>query len=444
MDHNIINKKYSAAIITLGCRVNQYESRVIYEKLIEKGIVLKESNEICDLYIINTCAVTAESERKSRQLIRRCKLLNKNAVIAVLGCSSQLDIQKITDMKAADIIGGSRDKTRLAVVALDILFNGIKPDVPIVLDGTFDLFCNYIKTEKITGFDRVRSYIKIEDGCNGACSYCVIPKIRGEVILRPQNDIISEIQVLASKKCREVVLTGIETAAYGKELDILIKKINSIENIERIRLGSMDPAFLRNEFIDSVFDNEHFMPHFHISLQSGSNTTLGAMKRKYNADTAYSYLEYIKKKISSVMLSTDIICGFPGESEQDFNLTLEFIKNIKFLHIHNFIFSPRPKTEAYNMKNKISESEKKARAEELVKIQEKIKFELLSDIVNKNKPVKVLIEKHENGYLYGHSENFCEYKIKTDKNNIDMKGVIIPVLPDSHDGNIITGFDNAK
>lgn len=434
--------KTTAALYTLGCKVNQYESRAMAERLESFGVEI-HSGGVCDIYIINTCAVTAESDRKARQIIRRCITRNPNAVVAVCGCSSQLHRAQITAIEGVDIVCGSSDKYTAADKAYELALLKKEygsPENKYGIDSAENTFYTngaYDCGMTVTGFDRVRAYVKIEDGCNSHCAYCIIPKVRGPVRSRLPADIIKEIEILTDSGCREVVLTGIETSAYGYGLTGLLRSVDTIGAIDRIRLGSLDPAFLNNTFADEIAALKHFMPHLHVSVQSGCSRTLAVMRRKYNAETALKNLCYIKKLIPEMRFSADIIVGFPGETEEDFAETLLFAEKAGFLHIHIFTYSKRPGTEAAEMTNQISEEQKNERAVKLASLQSVIKKELLDCTVKEGKHALVLFESYKDGKISGHAEDFTEYIAAGD---INLHGQIHKVKPLSHDGNTISGL----
>lgn len=436
------DNKITAVLYTLGCKVNQYESRAMAERLENFGVEIHNGG-VCDIYIINTCAVTAESDRKARQIIRRCIARNPNAVVAVCGCSSQLHREQINAMDGVDIVCGSSDKYIAADKAYELALIKKEYRSPenkygiTSAENTFNTAGTYDCGLTVTGFDRVRAYVKIEDGCNARCAYCIIPKVRGPVRSRLPEDIMKEISTLADSGCREVVLTGIETSAYGYGLTGLLRSVDSMNGIDRIRLGSMDPSFLNNSFADEIAMMKHFMPHLHVSVQSGSSRTLAAMRRKYNAETALKNLCYIKKLIPEMRYSADIIVGFPGETEEDFAETLLFAEKAGFLHIHIFTYSKRPGTEAAEMVNQISDEQKNERALKLASLQSDIKKELLDFTVKEAKPALVLFESYKDGKISGHAEDFTEYITVGD---INLHGQIHKVKPLSHNGNIISGL----
>jgi len=408
--------------MTLGCKVNQYESEVIKEKLENLGYTFTDFKSGCDLYIIHTCAVTNESSRKSCQIIRRAVKANPNAVIAVLGCQSQLAAGMISDIDGVDIICGNYNKLMIIDLISELTDKKIKAKKPIILKKTFQPDDNFEPME-IKRFGRTRAYIKIQDGCNSNCAYCIIPKIRGNIRMKPADEVIREAFRLVHNGCKEIVLIGIETSSY-KNLTELVGELQRIHGLERIRLGSLDPSFMRPNITDELMSHSKFTPHFHLSMQSGSDKILRAMRRKYNTATALRNIEYIKSVNSSVNFTTDIMTGFPGESELDFNATVEFTKIVEFLHIHIFTYSIRPGTDAADMPDQISEPEKIRRASVLAEIQNNIKRSIYEK-VNTN-PLSVLVETYENNILFGHTPNFLEIEAISP---VDMRDKIITVKP---------------
>ncbi len=433
---NDFNAIRYAKIITLGCRVNQYESRALAEALEKYNIVSvspdeKDASFPIDFCIVNTCAVTAESDRKSRQMVRRLHRQHPNAPIIVMGCSSQLQSALFVNLDGVCLVAGCRNKTTIAahIASLDYRHNSS----PLIAESTFSSDAPLCDSP-ITAFDRIRAYVKIEDGCNGNCAYCIIKKARGEVVSREEREIIDEIKVLAKNGCKEVVLTGIETAAYSHGLASLLKKVDSIDGIERIRLGSMDPAAIKQDFIDEISDCRHFMPHLHLSLQSGCSRTLKTMRRKYNADQAMKAVISFRNAFPGANLSADIICGFPGETDEDFCETLDFCKKAKLLHTHIFTYSIRPDTEAASMPDQIDEGIKNARSGDLSRLQTDIKKAILDNYIENVRSDTVLIETFSNGTAHGHTGSFIECEIKCD---CDLRGKIVKTKPVSHDGNTV-------
>ena len=342
----------TACIYTLGCKVNQYESEAIAELLESEGISVLPSSTICDAYIINTCTVTAESDRKARQFIRRAISKNPNAYIIVTGCLAQSSPEDIAKIDGVDFICGNGEKLLAAKRLIEYFNSKKKKDSPEIYvsninDASFE-------DMSINKFDRTRAYVKIEDGCENRCSYCIIPSARGKVRSKAPQSIIAEVESLAKNGCKEVVLTGIETASYGKDLgDIslaeLLCRVDKIDGIERVRLGSLDPSLITPAFVNKISTLRSLAPHFHLSLQSGSSRILALMRRKYNADMAMRAIELLRENLPHVCLTTDVIVGFPQESEEDFNETAEFLKKARFLTVHIFPYSSRKGTEAAKM-----------------------------------------------------------------------------------------------
>ena len=412
-----MNKEIKACIITLGCRVNQYESDAIMQELATLGVTVCTQGETADIYVINTCTVTGESDRKSRQLIRRCINKNPNAVIIVTGCFAQVNPDTVMSIEGVDFVCGNNAKSLIARKALELYESKSEPQCYMP-----DIFASAFDTMRVGApMTRTRAFIKIEDGCDSRCAYCIIPKARGNVRSNPREYVIDEVKNIAAQGCREVVLTGIETAAYGKDfkngytLGDLLTEINGIDGIDRIRLGSLDPAAVTREFVDKIKCLDKVMNHFHISMQSGCTRTLNMMKRKYNVDMARKNLDYLREQIPGTMLSADVITGFPGENDADFNDTYRFFEYERFLHLHIFPYSKRKGTVAAEMPGQVDEAVKKERLYALTSLQEKIKEDLHREFIKKCGEVSVLFENTVDGYACGHAPNFMEVRAKADK-----------------------------
>ena len=293
------NCKGTVGILTLGCKVNQYESEAIGELFEARGFCVRSASLPCDVYVINTCTVTAESDRKARQMIRRAIAKNPDARVLVTGCLGQVSPESLAAIEGVDYVSGNVNKTRLPEIAEELLLSG-KTASPRVEVGDVTRAC--FEPMQIRRFDRTRAYIKIEDGCESHCTYCIIPSARGVIRSKPMNEVIAEVEALTKDGCREVVLTGIETASYGKDLKdgttlaSLMREVDKIEGISRIRLGSLDPFNVTADFVDEISKLRHVMPHFHISMQSGCTKTLNSMKRKYTAERAEESINYLKEK----------------------------------------------------------------------------------------------------------------------------------------------------
>ncbi len=432
--------KYTVSISTLGCKVNQYESEAIAEALEEKGFEILKGSQICDAYIINTCTVTAESDRKARQMIRRMTARNPKAYILVTGCYSQLSPEAVAAISGVDYVCGSSNKMSV-VDKLCGLIGCEKPQsaeisVPLLDGAKFE--CMSIKK-----FDRTRAYVKIEDGCESKCTYCTIPAARGHIRSKQFDDVINEVKELIRGGCYEVVLTGIETGSYGEDLpdghDLasLLCEIDKLEGIGRVRLGSLDPTVIKPDFAAKIKDLRSLAPHFHLSLQSGSDKILAAMKRKYNSRQAMQSIEILRNSIPNVKFTTDIITGFPGETDEDFGASCDFVKKAGFLMVHAFPYSKRKGTPAAEMKDQISEDVKKQRVHTLTEICREVRSAMLDDLVSKGSPVEVLFESYGGEYVCGHTADFIEVKVKSNK---EMHGILALVKPISHDTNTCEGI----
>lgn len=384
---------------TLGCRVNQYESRAIAELFVKQGYTLVEFGKECDVCVVNTCAVTAESERKSAQMIRRAGRLAKD--VRVCGCFTErnTDFTKSLPFTARQV--GCVGKTSLAEIT------------PLYTEKGFELA--EIATTDINGeksFSSARAFVKIQDGCAGKCTYCIIPSLRGPSRSRPVDAIVAEVERLVADGCKEIVLTGIETAAYNYEpLYKLLQRVSTVKGLERLRLGSLDPNALNAHFIDTVSGIPIVMPHFHISLQSGCDRILKLMHRPYTATDAKKRILTLKAAVPNVQLSADIICSFPTESFEELKETVDFLKEIGFSHIHAFSYSKRPGTPAADMEGQIPEDEKKRRMHYFLAECGQMEAEIRAARIGSADTV--LIEKAENGLAVGHTEDFLEAKIKT-------------------------------
>ena len=408
----MLQMKPTVGIYTLGCKVNQYESEAIAELFEKRGFCLQSPSSLCDVYVINTCTVTAESDRKACQFIRRAIHKNPNAYILVTGCLSQVSPMKVAAIDGVDCIFGNASKLSVVEAAEKLILQGKKNDVPDIHSSSPDAFG--FESMEITKFDRTRAYVKIEDGCESHCTYCIIPKARGRIRSKPLSSVLQEVCTLTKNGCREVVLTGIETGSFGKDLENvsladLLEGVDAIPHVGRIRLGSLDPTVMKRDFVNRIAPLFSLAPHFHLSMQSGSDRILALMKRKYNASMALEGIERLRSAIPNVQFTTDMIVGFPGETEEDFQKTLEFARKAKFLMIHVFPYSPREGTPAKEMEGQIPEATKRTRVKRLIEEAQSIRKEILASYVNTRE--EVLFETYENGYMKGHTKSFVEVRV---------------------------------
>ena len=402
------HSRATVGIYTLGCKVNQYESEAIAEGLVSRGFSVVPFSQVCDAYIINTCTVTAESDRKARQLIRRAIKNNSAAYVLVTGCMAEVFSDKLAKIEGIDYICGNGEKMQVIGALEALLAKGCKNKAPEISISPLDSF----EEMNITKFDRTRAYIKIEDGCENRCTYCIIPEARGKVRSKTPEDVLSEVHALTEGGCREVVLTGIETASYGRDFENgyrladLLEEVDKISDIGRVRLGSLDPSLMKQDFVDRIAKLKSLTPHFHLSMQSGSDKILALMKRKYNRKMALEGMERLRAAMPGVQFTTDIIVGFPGETEEDFALTVDFAKKAKFLMIHVFPYSERRGTVAATLPGRVPEEIRHQRVRELSAVQAEIQKEILDAYTDT--AVDVLFETYSEGVMTGHTATFVE------------------------------------
>ncbi|MBQ2256275.1 MAG: tRNA (N(6)-L-threonylcarbamoyladenosine(37)-C(2))-methylthiotransferase MtaB [Clostridia bacterium] len=407
----------TVGVATLGCKVNQYESRAIEEALESRGYQICPHEAVCDAYVVNTCTVTAESDRKCRQLIRRLISQNPAAFVVVTGCFAQADPEGAA-LEGVDAVIGNEQKMRVAEIVDELLRQGCKNENALIeVSEIKEARC--FEPMHITSFDRTRTYVKIEDGCDSHCTYCAIRGARGPVRSKPLPEVLEQVRVLIDNGCAEIVLTGIETASWGKDLQEgdfgdLLCAVDALPGIGRVRLGSLDPAQIRPKFVEKIAALPSLAPHFHLSLQSGSSRVLAAMKRKYNREQAMDALSLLREHIPGVQFTTDVIVGFPGETEEDFEQTLDFIRKARFLQIHAFPYSGRKNTPAIRLPGQVPMQVRRERLHVLQKVQNEIRAQLLTEILESSPCKQVLFETDHDGYAIGHTPEFIEVKVSTD------------------------------
>lgn len=402
-----------AVVFTLGCKVNSCESAVLLTLLKEKGYEVSSELGFADLYIINTCAVTSEAEKKSRQAVARVKKFNKNAKIIVTGCASQNCPSAFLEKEGVYLVTGTMQKQKI----IDLLENS-----GVFISDTDDLSNSVIPENN----DRTRTFIKIQDGCNNFCSYCIIPYLRGRSRSKTIKDILFE---LSNVKTQEVVLTAINLTAFNDNGKTLVDLINELSNFNfRIRLGSLEENIITEEFLIALSKLKDFAEHFHLSLQSGSQKVLKDMNRRYTPQEFYSSVKLIRKYFPLASITTDIIVGFPTESEENFNETINFSKNVEFSDIHPFIFSARKGTVAYNLKDLPSEV-KKRRLDALIELKKQLK----SSFIYKNleKTNSVVCEEYVGDYTVGYTGNYLKAYIK---GKIDLIKYKVKIIAPYNDG----------
>lgn len=396
----------SVGILTLGCKVNTYESEYIVHILKEHGYIIKEFDDICDVYIINTCTVTNTSDVKSRKMIRQAIKRNKDACIVAMGCF--IEANKDYVLPGLDIVIGNKDKSKI-VELLDEYFSKkeeirrLYKDLPTKFE---DMYINEFP-------GRTRAFVKIQDGCENFCSYCIIPFVRGKCRSKDPDMVIKEIKDLVNHGYQEVVLTGIHTGNYGVDLEInfaeLLRRIVKIEGLARLRISSIEITELTDEVLEVIKENPVIVNHLHIPLQAGSNHVLSLMNRKYDLDYYFNKIKEIREVRPNIAITTDVIVGFPGESEEDFLETIDTCKKVGFTKIHVFPYSERKGTKAMELPDHIEPSVKKERARRLLLVSKELECSYYASFVGSE--VTVLVEEEKDGKSYGHTDNYLHVEI---------------------------------
>lgn len=408
-------EKKKVAFFTLGCKVNQYETNGMIQQFKNNGYEIVEFDEKADIYIINTCTVTNMSDRKSRQFLRQAKKNNPEAIVVACGCYVQVAKDEIEKIPEIDLTVGTNEKINIVKYIEDYFsYNENKIELDDVLHDP-----KYGDFGAVTYTEKTRAVIKIQDGCDRFCSYCIIPYARGRVRSRKPENVIEEIKEISQNGIKEVVLTGIHIASYGKdfkekfELIDLLEKINEIDGIERIRLGSIEPLIITDEFINRLTKLDKICHHFHLSLQSGCSETLKRMNRRYTIEEFKEIVSRLRNAYNDVILTTDIIVGFPDETEEEFNKTYENLKEINFYKMHIFKYSPRKGTKAAVMKNQINGDIKEKRSKVLLNLSDENETKYLDSYIGKE--VEVLFEEKDDEYYKGHTSNYIMVKSKSEK-----------------------------
>lgn len=396
------------------------------EQFIDNNYEIVNFEEFADVYIINTCTVTNMSDRKSRQIIRRAKQINPNSILVATGCYAQTakeELEKITDI---DLIVGNTEKKDIVKIVEEYRDNKNRERVKM---SDINKQKEFVDFGSVTYTEKTRAVIKVQDGCNNFCSYCIIPYAKGRVRSRKLESVVKEITEIAAKGIKEVVITGIHVASYGIDFDNntrlidLLEAIQKIDGIKRIRLGSLEPNIITEEFVNRLKKVTKMCDHFHLSLQSGCDETLKRMNRKYTAETFEKEVNLLRKTFPDVALTTDVIVGFPGETEEEFNETYKYLSKIRFTKLHVFKYSPRKGTVAAKMKNQIDSTVKAKRSHKLIELSNECEIEFLDRYVGKE--LKVLFEKQDGEYIKGHTTNYLVVKAKETELENQIKDVKI-------------------
>jgi len=419
---NIKNTK--VAFLTLGCKVNSYETEAMQALLLAAGAVLVEFQEVADIYVVNTCSVTNMADRKSRQMLHRAKKKNPEAIVVAAGCYAQTAEESVMKENGIDVVIGNNQKKQIVEI-LENFMAGVENKRLEIGKET-----EYEELSLDTQVEHTRAYIKIQDGCNQFCSYCIIPYARGRIRSRNPQDVVEEVKRLAQNGYQEIVLTGIHLSSYGKTsyektisedkqpLLELIQEINGVEGIKRIRLGSLEPRIITEKFVKTLVECKKVCPHFHLSLQSGSDTVLARMNRKYTTEEYASSVELLKNYYEAPAITTDIIVGFPKETEEEFLETMEFAKCIGFSKIHVFKYSRRKGTVADKMSGQVDEQVKQSRSDRLMALETELGEAYREQFLGKEEQVLFEEAAVVDGEVcqVGYNERYVRIAVKTTEN----------------------------
>lgn len=402
-----------AAFYTLGCKVNQYETEAMSELFLQAGYEICDFDSYADVYVINTCTVTAMSDRKSRQIIRRAKKHNPDAIVIVTGCYAQTNPDALLKLCEVNLVLGNTGRSKIVELA-----ESISADAHISAVNDIMKQHSFENIPIKSYHERTRAYIKIQEGCNQFCSYCIIPYARGPIRSRDIEEVLEQTKILAGNGYSEVIFTGIHIASYGLDtgrplLAALLEKADRIEGIKRIRLSSIEPMTLNDEFVNSIRKSQKLCHHFHLSLQSGCDETLKRMNRKYTTDEYEQIVLGLRKNYPDVAITTDIMTGFPGETDEEFKRTVEFVKRISFADAHIFQYSQREGTVAAKRPDQIPPEVKEKRSKVLISLCEKSRDEFISSFIGEG--LEVLFEQRRNdGYFEGKTSNYITVAVKCD------------------------------
>lgn len=411
----------SVAFCTLGCKVNQYETEAMLELFLNAGYTEADFDDFADVYVVNTCTVTAMSDRKSRQMIRRAKRLNPDAFLIVCGCYAQTAPESVAKIDGVDLVLGTQDRDKIVTLAE----KGVKECAVRGISRTHNFENLHIDTRA----HRLRAQVKIQEGCNQFCTYCIIPYARGPIRSRPVSEILDESRRLIAAGFCEITYVGIHVASYGldtRECDLadLLARLDTLEGIRRIRLSSIEPMYLDESFCEKIKDCKRLCPHFHLSLQSGCDATLARMNRRYTTAQYKGITDDLRAHFPDCAITTDIMTGFPGETDEEFNQTAEFVKQIGFADAHIFQYSRRKGTPADTMPDQVSPEKKRERSKILAKICAQSRDKFIANYLNK--PVEVFFEDKNGEYYEGKTSNYITVFAKSDT---DLSGRFAYAVP---------------
>lgn len=422
--------KKTVSFYTLGCKVNQYETNAMEQQFIKNNYEIVENTQKADIYVINTCTVTNMAERKSRQMLRRVKEINPSAVLVVCGCYAQVAKNELEQIPKIDIILGINEKNEIVQIVENYIEKMAEQDKKSQKAEIDDVSKQkeFLDFGDVTYTEKNRAVVKVQDGCNMFCSYCIIPYARGRIRSRKIESVVSEIEKIAKEGIKEVVITGIHVASYGKDFDNentskkirlidLLEAINKIDGIDRIRLSSLEPTIVDEEFATRLSKLDKICDHFHLSLQSGCDETLKRMNRKYTTQIYRDAVATLRKYYPEASFTTDVIVGFPGETDEEFAKTYEFLKEIDFYRLHVFKYSPRRGTVAEKMPNQIDGNKKEERSDKLIELSNSTENKHNQSYIGKT--VKVLFEEFEDGFFKGHTTNYMMVKVAGEEEQSD-------------------------
>lgn len=422
--------KKTVSFYTLGCKVNQYETNAMEQQFIKNNYEIVENTQKADIYVINTCTVTNMAERKSRQMLRRVKEINPSAVLVVCGCYAQVAKNELEQIPEIDIILGINEKNEIVQIVENYMEKMAEQDKRSQEAEIDDVSKQkeFLDFGDVTYTEKNRAVVKVQDGCNMFCSYCIIPYARGRIRSRKIESVVSEIEKIAKEGIKEVVITGIHVASYGKDFDNentskkirlidLLEAINKIDGIDRIRLSSLEPTIVDEEFATRLSKLDKICDHFHLSLQSGCDETLKRMNRKYTTQIYRDAVATLRKYYPEASFTTDVIVGFPGETDEEFAKTYEFLKEIDFYRLHVFKYSPRRGTVAEKMPNQIDGNKKEERSNKLIELSNGTENKHNQSYIGKT--VKVLFEEFEDGFFKGHTTNYMMVKVAGEEEQSD-------------------------
>lgn len=422
--------KKTVSFYTLGCKVNQYETNAMEQQFIKNNYEIVENTQKADIYVINTCTVTNMAERKSRQMLRRVKEINPFAVLVVCGCYAQVAKNELEQIPEIDIILGINEKNEIVQIVENYMEKMAEQDKRSQEAEIDDVSKQkeFLDFGNVTYTEKNRAVVKVQDGCNMFCSYCIIPYARGRIRSRKIESVVSEIEKIAKEKIKEVVITGIHVASYGKDFDNentskkirlidLLEAINKIDGIGRIRLSSLEPTIVDEEFATRLSKLDKICDHFHLSLQSGCDETLKRMNRKYTTQIYRDAVATLRKYYPEASFTTDVIVGFPDETDEEFAKTYEFLKEIDFYRLHVFKYSPRRGTVAEKMPNQIDGNKKEERSNKLIELSNSMENKHNQSYIGKT--VKVLFEEFEDGFFKGHTTNYMMVKVAGEEEQSD-------------------------